>query len=141
MWLIILLPLSAVVGGIVTAWYAVESNDGLVVDDYYKRGLAINKVLDRDRAAKRYGLVATLQLRTGSPVATVILKGNSTFTAPEEITISFMHATRSGHDRKLTLRRVDPVTYQGPKPVLIRGRWNVQIEAQDWRVLDSMTVH
>ena len=140
-WLIILLPFSAVVGGIVTVWYAVESSDGLVVDDYYKRGLAINKVLDRDRAAQRYGIETTLEFRTGSPVATVILKGNPTFTAPEMISVSFLHATRSGHDRKRTLVRVAPDTYQGPMPDLIRGRWNIVIEAQDWRVLDSMTVH
>ena len=45
-WLLIALPASAVLGGMVTIWIAVDSDDGLVVDDYYKRGLEINKKLD-----------------------------------------------------------------------------------------------
>ena len=41
-WLMIALPASAVVGGIITIYLAVSTSDGLVVDDYYKRGKAIN---------------------------------------------------------------------------------------------------
>jgi len=59
-WLIIALPASAVFGGIITIWIAVESDDGLVQDDYYKYGMEINKTLDRDKAAVQYELVANL---------------------------------------------------------------------------------
>jgi hypothetical protein len=32
-----------IVAGAVTVWLAVVSNDGLVTDDYYKQGLAVNQ--------------------------------------------------------------------------------------------------
>ena len=37
-WLLIALPMTAVIGGMVTIYIAVTTSDGLVVDDYYKRG-------------------------------------------------------------------------------------------------------
>lgn len=140
-WLIIALPLSAVIGGIITAWYAIESNDGLVVDDYYKRGLQINKVLDRDKAALRHELQASLQLTPGAPVATIVLHGNDKFSYPGTISVSFLYSTHSGHDRTEELRRVAANTYQGSMPQLVKGHWYIQIEAQDWRLLESMMVH
>ena len=140
-WLIIALPLSAVIGGIITAWYAVESNDGLVVDDYYKRGLQINRVLERDKAALRHELQASLQLNPDAPLATIILHGNDTFSYPGSISVSFLYSTRSGHDRKEKLKLVAANTYQGSMPQLVKGHWYIQIEAQDWRLLESMTVH
>jgi len=50
-WIIIAGPASAVVAGVALLWLAIDSNDGLVVDDYYKEGLAINQVIRRDQAA------------------------------------------------------------------------------------------
>ena len=37
-------PAAAVVGGAVMLWLALTTYDGLVSDDYYKEGLAINQV-------------------------------------------------------------------------------------------------
>ena len=51
-WFLILLPMSAVVASMITIWLAVKSADGLVEDDYYKQGIGINKILDRDQAAE-----------------------------------------------------------------------------------------
>ena len=42
-WFLISLPASAVIGGIITLMLAVNSPNALVVDDYYKEGLAINQ--------------------------------------------------------------------------------------------------
>ena len=60
-WLIIFFPLLAVVGGIITFILAINSNDGLVVDDYYKQGLEINRTLERDQNAANYELDADIQ--------------------------------------------------------------------------------
>jgi hypothetical protein len=59
-WLIIAIPLTAVIVGMITIYLAVSTSDGLVVDDYYKRGKAINVDLARDRAAARYELRAQI---------------------------------------------------------------------------------
>ena len=64
-WLLIFFPLAAVVGGMVTLYLAVTTSDGLVVDDYYKRGKAINRDLARDTVAAQHRLVASLELYPG----------------------------------------------------------------------------
>ena len=49
-WLIISGPAAVVVAGLITAWIAVASPDPVVADDYYRRGLDINKTKARERA-------------------------------------------------------------------------------------------
>ena len=59
-WLVIAFPLAAVIGGFATLYLAIRSWDGLVVDDYYKKGLEINKVLARDELAQQSGYTASV---------------------------------------------------------------------------------
>ena len=47
-WILMSGPAAVIVAGAVTTWMAFASADGLVADDYYKRGLAINAVLKRE---------------------------------------------------------------------------------------------
>ena len=47
-WLLMAGPVTVIIAGGFTAWLAVTSSDGLVADDYYKQGLAINQTLERD---------------------------------------------------------------------------------------------
>ena len=44
-WLLMLMPATAIVAGFITLWLAITSFDGLVADDYYKQGLAVNQTL------------------------------------------------------------------------------------------------
>ena len=49
-WLLISGPAAVVVAGTVTAWLAVSGQDKLVAEDYYRRGIEINKQLAAERA-------------------------------------------------------------------------------------------
>ena len=49
-WLVIAGPAAVVVAGLVTAWIAVRGADTLVAEDYYRRGVEINKTLAGDKA-------------------------------------------------------------------------------------------
>jgi hypothetical protein len=49
-WLIIAGPAAVVVASLVTAWLAVHRPDPVVEEDYYRRGLDINRTLARERA-------------------------------------------------------------------------------------------
>lgn len=49
-WLVITGPVAVVVAGLITAWIAVRSPDPVVAEDYYRRGMEINKTLARDKA-------------------------------------------------------------------------------------------
>ena len=141
-WFVIAIPLAAVIGGIITARLAVESNDGLVVDDYYKQGLAINRVIDRDKAAQRLGIQAILQVsrERERDRFRLFLKGNEKFTVPKKLNVSFLYSTRGGFDKQLTLALSGGNTYQSVLPRLKKGRWYIQIEADDWRVLKTIFI-
>ena len=139
-WLVIAFPLSAVIAGIITIWIAVESDDGLVVDDYYKRGLEINRTLERDEIAGQYQLKTVIQTNYDDKKIMLTLTGNQSFSAPPAVSVKFMHATRGGFDKELTLKLGELNTYHGTLPELIRGKWHVMVEANNWRVLNTLFV-
>ena len=59
-WMVLAIPAAAVVAGAVMLVLANATWDGLVADDYYKRGLEINRSLARDEEAVRLGIHASL---------------------------------------------------------------------------------
>jgi hypothetical protein len=135
-WLLILFPASAVIGGMFTIYIAVTSDDGLVVDDYYKQGLEINRTLERDKAAARYGLDATLHFER--QFIHLYLNAHSDYNLPNQIALHFNHHTRSGFDKSVVLERIGDSLYQAPLPDLIVGAWTVQLAGDDWRLLKSV---
>ena len=64
-WLLMLGPAGAIIAGAFTVWLAVVHEDGLVADDYYKQGLAINKVIRRQSQAVQLGLQRPHPVRRG----------------------------------------------------------------------------
>jgi hypothetical protein len=140
-WLVIAFPLLSVIAGIAIVVIAVRSDDGLVVDDYYKRGLEINRELARDRAARTRGLVADLQWSPDTKQFRIVLSANSGESPPAELNVSFLHRTRAGFDHEVSAVRsaretaVAPFVYEGAAPDLASGDWDVLISADDWRLL------
>ena len=132
-WILMAGPAAVIVAGAVTIWLAATSSDGLVADDYYKRGLAINQELSRDHAALELGVVATVEAREG--VLRVRLETRSA--PPEAVFARLVHATRAGHDQRLRLARVAPGVYEAGLPVLPAGRWRIALEDPrgEWRVV------
>jgi uncharacterized protein len=134
-WILFGLPVSAVIAGIITLVIAVKNEDGLVAEDYYKQGLAINQVLERESRAAALGLVARVSF--DGTVVRVDLSGDGG--APPTLTLRFAHPTRAGEDRSLPLARAPGGWYQGERPALSAGRWLVQLEdgAGTWRLSSS----
>lgn len=58
-WLLIAGPAAVVVAGFATAWIAITNADPVVAEDYYRRGVEINKTL----AAKDKALMPAVQGR------------------------------------------------------------------------------
>lgn len=139
-WLLIAFPALSIAGGVTTLWIAARTNDGLVVDDYYRRGLEINRTFARDRAAAALGLSAAVALDDAGGQIRVALAAKPHFSPPDRITVSFLHATRAGSDHRLNLARSSGLAYTGSLPELPPGRWHVLIEADDWRLVQSVSV-
>lgn len=133
-WLVIAIPLMAVVMGVTTIILAVVSDDGMVADDYYRRGMEINQSLERDRIAARHGLNAVVMTDTDGKVVHAKLHAKRAFHFPDRIQLSLSHATRSGLDLSLTLTRTAERSYQAGLPELSLGRWYVRLHSKRWRL-------
>ena len=130
-WLLMAGPAAVLVGGAITTWIAVASSDGLVAEDYYKQGLAINKRLEREEAARALGISAEMTVESG------MLKVKIVGQAPEALFVHLAHATRSGYDQRLRLAPVGAGVYEAELPPLPAGRWRVAIEdpRATWRIV------
>ena len=128
-WILMAGPAIVVVASLITAWLAIRSEDGLVTDDYYKQGLAINQTLRRSDAAERLGIEAKLYLADGR--VRVLLGAAAGHGA---LTLRLVHPTRAGMDQSLNLAAAQPGVYEGRLLPLQPGRWHVVLEARDWRL-------
>ncbi len=139
-WFIIFFPLLAVIGGIVTTILAVQSNDGLVVDDYYKQGLEINRTLERDQIALDYNLDADIQFDQELEEVSIEMTSTSGFVYPKNLSVTFLHATRSGLDEEVNMLLTQENIYRGNLSVLEAGKWYVHIQYDNWRLIKTLTV-
>jgi uncharacterized protein len=129
-WLLISGPAAVLLAGAATLWLAISSADGLVAEDYYKQGLAINRRLAREDEARRLGISAAVTLR-GERLR-IDLRGEK----PEALFVHLAHATRAGHDVRLRLAPVPDGGYEADTGALPAGRWHVVIEdpRARWRI-------
>ena len=130
-WILMSGPAAVIVAGAVTLWLAVESSDGLVADDYYKRGLAINQDLKLQQQARRRGIEASATLSRG------LLRVRLNGAAPEALFAQLAHATRPGHDQRLRLAPVAPGIYETQLLPLPAGRWRLILEdpRREWKIV------
>ncbi len=131
-WMVIAIPLSAVLAGTVTIYLAVTTEDGLVVDDYYKQGLAINRQIERDQESTRLQLGATVEIDTATGFIKVAFDKGEMADYPPELTLGLRHATQQQRDNFITLQRGLDNLYVGAasdegKRGIREGIWHVEI--------------
>ena len=133
-WILMAGPAIVIVAGFVTAWLAIVSNDGLVADDYYKQGLALNQRLQRDHYASDLGLRADV-MRSGQQVR-LLVAAERDAALPEALTLKLSHPTRAGQDQMVRMVAEGQGFYGGKLSADISGRWYVSIEdpAGRWRL-------
>lgn len=129
-WLLMAGPGTVVVAGVVTAWIAFSGADGLVADDYYKQGLAINRTIARDAQAKSLAIGGELVVADGSVRVTL----QATTALPDRIALRFAHPARASEDRVVFLARREGTTFEAPVPPLAPVAWRAIVETPEWRV-------
>lgn len=140
-WMLIAIPGSSVLVGITMLVLAAASYDGLVLDDYYKRGMQINRDLERDRAAARLDLRAGLVFDAGERNVRVrVASGDAGASLPEQLTLRLAHPTRSGLDRIVRLQAYPGGHYAGRLDGLAAGFWHLQLETESWRIVGRMSM-
>lgn len=138
-WFLISLPASAVIGGITTLILAVNSPNALVVDDYYKEGLAINQEKHRLASADRMGMTGLL--RSDGKRLTLSLTSQPAVNE-QALTLNIIHSTRAELDRELTLQRLPDGRYATDMPMLPPGNWYLRLQAGDasWQIRARVSV-
>ena len=107
-WLIIALPLSAVVAGLTTIYVAARDPDDLVKAEYVKTGMAVVAPREALDAAARLGMSARLTYKGG----TLRLNVENLPTAGEAVQLTLVHPTKAELDQKIPLQAVGQGTYQ-----------------------------
>lgn len=134
-WMLIAIPASAVVMGVIMIWLAVSTDDGLVEDDYYKQGLAINEVITRDKRAAELGLSASLRFDANSDVIVLQFGKGKLADYPEQLTLHVQHATHADSDVLVTLNHGIDDHYIGnvDKPIH-QGIWYFELVNEAWKL-------
>ena len=135
-WLLMAGPAAVVVAGFATLWIAVATSDGLVVDDYYKKGMAINQAIQRDVLAAQRGYHATALVAPDGRTITVELSATVKDAEPPTLRVLIVHPTRDGLDKMVLLRRGASGVYNGVVPAVTGGRRILVLEDMEstWRL-------
>lgn len=133
-WLLMAGPVAAVVGGVITAWIAITHQDGLVSEDYYKQGLAINRTLAKESAAAQAGISGQAQFSLDGTRVRVLVNGLPDPAA--RLTLRLVHTTVTGVDQVVDLSRTGGGWYDGAIAPMPAGKWQVLLEDGQgaWRV-------
>ena len=136
-WFLILLPASVVVAGINMVFIASHGADDLVVDEYYKDGLAINRKLEKKDRATELGISATLQV-DGQEV--IVLTSGPVHDSRLQLQLS--HPLESNRDFNVALVQSVPGEYRGRLSADIAPRWHWALLSEGerpWRLDGSIT--
>lgn len=135
-WFLLAVPLTAVIMGLITLLLAVITADGLVVDDYYKQGLAINRTLARDRKAMELQLSALVRIDPQTGKVQVQLVTSENIIRPKYLYLQLLHPTRAHFDSKITLQPDGISGYAGRLEPTAESNWYLLLEpdSRAWRL-------
>ena len=144
-WFLISFPLISVILGVVMIYLALQTNNSLVVDDYYKQGKAINVRLERDQQASLRGISATLlpdaeglilQLSTTSPQPA----GSTSW--PDLLDVRWVHVTQAERDHQAQFHALGGQRYLAPATKHPdNGHYRIHIQPvgnPSWRLVSNL---
>lgn len=141
-WMMIAIPFSAVIMGVVMIWLAVDTDDGLVADDYYKKGLEINRVISRDKRSTELGLLATIDFDNTTRLIKLEFEKGLLPDYPQKFLLQLQHATRANSDITVSLNHGMANQYIGHlKQSITEGVWYFEIADADWKLNARSHVH
>jgi hypothetical protein len=139
--LVVGLPVLTIFACAITVTIAVKGRDGVVAEDYYRQGLAINRSIRRDEVAFERGISAVLSIDTERQRIQVQLSQANgeplpSITAQEQqaLRLELINAVHPERDQRLTLLPEGHGRWFAQASGLAAGPWDVVLEATDWRL-------
>lgn len=134
-WALMVMPATAVVAGLYTYALAASTSSGLVVDDYYKAGKAINRSLEKGQKAAAMGLQGKLTL-DGDGQSVHLALDNAEIQSQQQLVLKLYHATFADRDQSVILSKAGSGQWDGRIHSLSAGKWYVHLLPMDegWRL-------
>lgn len=130
-WLLMLGPFVVLVAGAYTTWLAYSSDDGLVARDYYKRGLLINKTLQRDHNAVARAISAQGAWSADGRSLSIRVSG---LDRPATELVLRVNFERTGAEQVVRLRDIGGGWYEALWNRPADDRWRAVLETDEWRL-------
>ncbi|WP_081587541.1 FixH family protein [Paraglaciecola arctica] len=132
-WFLIIVPLTSMVLSFTMMNLAFNSEDSMVIDDYYKEGRAINLKIHKLQQAELLNISTKAQV-FADYVEVIFISG-----APENgeaLTLDFHHSTQEFKDFSVTLLRDASGTYRAPFTEGVSGKWQISLHPFDgnWKI-------
>jgi hypothetical protein len=132
-WFLIFVPAITVVVCAMLIYVAVDTEDSIVVDDYYKKGKAINLELSKINAAKQLDIQIGLKTQQ-QELKVNFVSGNVAHPLPLRAT--FYHPTLEDRDFMVNLTADASGGYSAPLPEHAKGNWRITLTPfdQSWKL-------
>lgn len=138
-WILMAGPVIVIVAAFYTLWLATSTSDGLVTDDYYKKGLAVSETLAQNQRASELGLKAAVAFSEDVVRVSLTSRMGGEGSAPAKLRFTLSHPTRAGVDQSEIMERQGNA-YVGKLNLPASGHWLILLEdeAKSWRLLASV---
>ncbi|MBW8191512.1 FixH family protein [Neiella marina] len=139
-WFILAFPLSAVVACFVTLFIFLGAQPDMVVDDYYKKGKAINFQKEKQSAALDLGLSAAVEITDAQ--ITLRFEANEDALDGSALQLDFYHTTQAKRDFSVLAVLNGKGEYVAPLPKTIVNKWQLSIMPFDqrWRLRKTISL-
>lgn len=138
-WMLLCILGWSVVSGLSMILVAIKTNDGVVIDDYYRQGRLINRRTELDQQAADYGLRAELSIHDSA--TGLQLHQGQLVSYPQQLQLTLWHSTMSGHDQTQQLLHLGGGHYSQQLPQSLRpGRWHLELKTAEWRLVGDIHV-
>lgn len=155
-WFLISIPCVSIVLGGMMLYLALQTNNSMVVDDYYKQGKAINIRIERDRSAALLGISALVrpsaeglivEIEQLLPELPEQLKADaesvqSEFSWPDALDLRWVHITQAERDGESTLISIGGNRYIAQGVGLpADGKYRMHIQPMgdaNWRLISEL---
>lgn len=132
-WFLIVVPLSSMVLSFTMMNLAFNTEDSMVIDDYYKEGRGINLQIQKLQQAKVLNIATKTQVLADSVEVTFI---SGAADNGEALTLDFYHSTQKFKDFSVTLLRDANGIYRAPLSSDVSGKWKLSLHPFDenWKI-------
>lgn len=135
----VLLAFLAFFGVVFTAdgimiYLGATSQDGLVEENYYQKGITYNDVIQAKKRQAELGWDFALNppTKTGAhPLEVKLTDGEGKPLSGLQVAASLRRPAQAGYDQALTLVEVSPGTYRADVSLPLQGLWDLKAQVRD----------